>query len=200
MTTIDYYMTLNSPWTYLGAALFADIAARHKATVRIKPTKFSEVFPKTGGLPLPKRSPERRAYRMMELKRWRDYRGVPINLEPKHFPSNETLGTRLVIAASLQEKDACRLALELGRSIWELESDLGDEAVVAAAAKRAGLDAAAIRAAGPPDAELDRIHDQYTAEALEKGVFGAPSYVFPSGEFMWGQDRLEFVDRALAKG
>lgn len=199
MTTIDYYMTLNSPWTYLGAARFAEIVARHKASVRIKPTKFAEVFSKTGGLPLPKRAPERRAYRMMELKRWRDHLGIPINLEPKHFPSNETLGSRLVIAAALQGKDACRLALELGRAIWELESDLGDEGVVAAAAKRAGLDAAAIRKAGPSDVELDRIHDQNTAEALERGVFGAPSYVLPSGEFMWGQDRLEFVDRALAK-
>ena len=200
MATIDYYMTLNSPWTYLGAAQFAEIAARHKATVRIKPTKFGEVFSKTGGLPLPKRAPERRAYRMMELKRWRDFRKLPINLEPKHFPSDETIGTRLVIAAALQGKDACRLALELGGSIWELEGNLGDEAVVAAAAKRAGLDAAAIRKAGPSDAELDAIHDRNTAEALERGVFGAPSYVLPSGEFMWGQDRLEFLDRALAKG
>lgn len=199
MATIDYYMTLNSPWTYLGAARFAEIAARHNATVRIKPAKFGEVFAKTGGLPLPKRSPERRAYRMMELKRWRDYHGLPINLEPKHFPSDEAIGTQLVIAAALQGKDACRLALELGRSIWELESNLGDEAVVAAAAQRAGLDAAAIRKAGPSDAELDRINDQNTAEALERGVFGAPSYVLPSGEFMWGQDRLEFLDRALAK-
>ena len=200
MTTIDYYMTLNSPWTYLGSALFAEIAARHGATVRIKPAKYGEVFAKTGGLPLPKRSPERRAYRMMELKRWRDYRKVPINLEPKHFPSDETLGSRLVIAAVLQGEDACRLAQELGRSIWELEGNLGDEAVVADAAKRAGLDAAAIRKAGPSDEELDRIHDQNTAEALSRGVFGAPSYVLPSGEFFWGQDRLEFLDRALANG
>jgi 2-hydroxychromene-2-carboxylate isomerase len=200
MATIDYFMTLNSPWTYLGAARFAEIAKRHNATVRIKPTKFGEVFSKTGGLPLPKRAPERRAYRMMELKRWRDYHGLPINLEPKHFPSDETIGTRLVIAAALQNKDACRLALELGRSIWELDSNLGDEAVVAAAVKRAELDAAAIRKAGPSDDELDAIHNRNTAEALERGVFGAPSYVLPSGEFMWGQDRLEFLDRALAKG
>jgi 2-hydroxychromene-2-carboxylate isomerase len=195
MATIDYYMTLNSPWTYLGAARFAEIAARHKATVRIKPAKFGEVFAKTGGLPLPKRSPERRAYRMMELKRWRDHLGLPINLEPKHFPSDETLGTRLVIAAALQGKDACRLAQELGRSIWELDANLGDEAVASCGV----LASPSIRKAGPSDAELDRINDQNTAEALERGVFGAPSYVLPSGEFMWGQDRLEFLDRALAK-
>lgn len=198
MTTIDYYITLNSPWTYLGAARFAEIVARHKATVRIKPANFGEVFSKTGGLPLPKRSPERRAYRLMELRRWRDRLGLPIVLEPKHFPSDDKLGTRLVIAAELQGKDACRLAQELGRAIWEREEDLS-EAAVAAAAQRAGLDAAAIRKAGPSDAELDAIFERNTAEALSRGVFGAPSYVLPSGEFMWGQDRLEFLDRALAK-
>src|ERR1700742_4468245 len=118
--TIDYYISLNSPWTYMGSALFAEISRRNGATVNVKPAKFGPIFPKTGGLPLPKRSPERRAYRMMELKRWRDFRGVPINLEPKHFPSDESLGSRLVIAAALQGKDACKLAQELGRSIWEL--------------------------------------------------------------------------------
>ena len=38
----------------------------------------------------------------------------------------------------------------------------------------------------------------HTAEALERGVFGAPSYVF-NGEVFWGQDRLDFLDRALAQ-
>jgi 2-hydroxychromene-2-carboxylate isomerase len=83
--TIDYYMTLTSPWTYLGSAAFAEIAARNNATVNIKPCKFGPIFEQTGGLPLPKRSPQRRAYRMMELKRWREVLGIPINLEPKHF-------------------------------------------------------------------------------------------------------------------
>lgn len=197
--TIDYCMTLNSPWTYLGAAEFAEIVKRHGAGVRIKPARFGEVFAKTGGLPLPKRAPERRAYRMMELKRWRRHRGLPINLEPKHFPSDDRIGTRLVVAAAEQGLDACRLALELGRALWELEGDLADPVVVEAAAKRAGLDAAAIRAAGPSDAALDAITDRNTADALAHGVFGAPSYVMPDGEIFWGQDRLAFLESALAE-
>ena len=64
-------------------------------------------------------------------------------------------------------------------------------------AKLAGLDATAIRKAGPSDAELDALHDTFTAEAISRGVFGAPSYVLESGEIFWGQDRLEFLDRAL---
>jgi 2-hydroxychromene-2-carboxylate isomerase len=195
--TIDYYLSLNSPWTYLGSARFADIAARHGATVNVKPCKFGPIFEQTGGLPLPKRSPQRRAYRMMELKRWREALEIPIHLEPKHFPCDDAAAVRLVIAARLQGKDAHRLSLELGRAVWEREETIADPAVMALAARRAGLDATELRAGGPSDGELDALYDKYTQEALAAGVFGAPSYVLPSGEIFWGQDRLDLLARAL---
>ena len=92
-----------------------------------------------------------------------------------------------------------RLALELGRAVWEREETLADPAAVSLAAQRAGLDAAELRAGGPSDAELDGLHEKFTQEALRAGVFGAPSYVLPSGEIFWGQDRLELLERALKK-
>jgi len=197
--TIDYYLSLNSPWTYMGSAPFAEIARRYGADVNVKPAKFGPIFEQTGGLPLPKRSPQRQAYRMMELKRWREVRGLPLNVAPKFFPSDEAAATRLVIAAKLQGKDAHRLSLELGRAIWEREESFAEAAVMASAAQRAGLDATALRAGGPSDAELDALYEQFTLDALKAGVFGAPSYVLPSGEIFWGQDRLELLDRALKK-
>jgi len=199
MPLVTYYMTVNSPWTYLGSARLADIARRHGYGVDIKPAKFGDVFASTGGLPLPKRSPERRAYRLMDMKRWRDHLKMPVNVEPKYFPSNEVPGTRLVLAAKLAGKDAHALATEIGKALWEKEQDIGTDAVLAECGKRAGLDAAAIRKAGPSDAELDALHNTYTAEAIARGVFGAPSYVLESGEIFWGQDRLAFLDRALAR-
>jgi len=195
--TIDYYMTLNSPWTYLGSALFKEIAARNGARVNIKPAKFGPIFEQSGGLPLPKRAPQRRAYRMMELKRWREVRGIPLTLEPKHFPSDDQAATRLLIAAKLQGKDAVKFSIELGRALWEREEALADPQAIALAAERAGLDAAELSANAPPEAELDALHDQFTKEAMAAGVFGAPSFVLPSGEIFWGQDRLELLERAL---
>jgi 2-hydroxychromene-2-carboxylate isomerase len=195
--TIDYYLSLNSPWTYMGSALFGEIAKRNGATVNVKPARFGPIFEKTGGLPLPKRSPERQAYRLVELKRWREVRNIPLTVQPKYFPSDDSQATRLVIAAKLAGKDAHRLSLELGRALWEQEESLADAAATSAAATRAGLDAAALRASGPSDAELDKLYDQYTLEALAAGVFGAPSYVLSSGEIFWGQDRLELLERAL---
>src|SRR5690349_25178283 len=114
--TVDYYMTLNSPFTYLGCALLAEITSRNNATINVKPAKFGPIFEQTGGLPLPKRSPQRQAYRLMELKRWREFWGIPLNIEPKFFPSDDAAATRLVIAAKLQGKDAHKLSLELGRA------------------------------------------------------------------------------------
>ena len=195
--TIDYYLTLNSPWTYLGSAPLAEVAKRNGAVVNVKPCKFGPIFEQTGGLPLPKRSPQRQAYRMMELRRWRELRGVPLTLEPKYFPCDEAAATRLVIAAALQGRDAHRLSLELGRVLWEREESFADPVAIAAAAERAGLDAAGLRAARPPDSELDALHEQFTQDALNVGVFGAPSYVLPSGEIFWGQDRLDLLERAL---
>src|SRR6478736_1871056 len=190
---IDYYLSLTSPWTYLGSARFAEIAERNGATVNIKPCKFGPIFEQTGGLPLPKRSPQRRAYRMMELKRWREVRAIPINLEPKYVPCDDVAATRLIITAKLAGRDAHRLSLELGRALWEREESVADPAALALAAKRAGLDAVALRAGGPSDSELDQLHEQFTQEAVAAGVFGAPSFVMPSGEIFWGQDRLEML-------
>lgn len=199
MPVITYYMSVTSPWTYLGSARFADIARKHGYTVDIKPARFGEVFAKTGGLPLPKRSPERRAYRLMDMRRWRDHLGIPVNLEPKHFPTDDSPASRLVIATKLAGKDAHALATEIGKTLWEKEQNITESDVLEACARNVGLDAAAILKAGPPEAELSALHDTLTAEAISRGVFGAPSYVLGSGEIFWGQDRLDFLDRALAR-
>lgn len=200
MAGIDYYISLNSPWTYLGSGRFQAMTRRLAVPVRVKPAKFGEVFARTGGLPLPKRAPERQTYRLMELKRWRDHLAIPIHLHPKHFPSDETAASRLVIAAGLAGQDALALSREIGRALWEREESIADEAVLAAAAGRAGVDLSAVRKASPGEAELDGVWDRNTAEAVSRGVFGAPSYVLASGEFFWGQDRLEFLERALEQG
>ena len=199
LITVDYFISLNSPWTYLGSARFRDMAKRYNLSVNVLPARYGEVFAQTGGLPLPKRSPQRQAYRLMELQRWRDHLGIPITIEPKFFPADERAATHLVIAAGAQGLDAISLSHEIGKSVWEREEDISVASVLDAAAKRAGLDAEAIRGAAPSATELDAAWDKNTADAVKKGVFGAPSWVLPSGEIFWGQDRMDFLDRALLK-
>jgi 2-hydroxychromene-2-carboxylate isomerase len=197
---IDYYASLNSPWTHLGAARIEALAVRHGATLRIHPVDFGTIFPASGGLPLPKRAPQRQAYRLMELQRWRDLLGIPINVEPKFFPSSETLSAACVIALreTMADKAAIALAHRVLRAVWQDEKNPGDPATLAALITEIGLDADAVMKLGAdPRWTTRRTVD--TQAALDRGVFGAPSYVI-GDEIFWGQDRLDFVDRALARG
>ena len=177
-TTVDYYLSLNSPWTYLGHDRFMAIAAKAGATVRLWPVDFSVIFPETGGLPVGKRSPQRQAYRLQELERWRDFLGVPLNLHPAHDDG----------------LDAARLAGAYMRAVWAEERDIGDETTALAIAKDQGIDGASLRSR--VDACLEQ-RDRDSRDAIGKGVFGAPSYVI-GDRIYWGQDRLDFVERALA--
>jgi 2-hydroxychromene-2-carboxylate isomerase len=184
MKTIDYYMSPGSPWAYLGHARLANMAKRHGAEINVKPVDFGVVFPQSGGLPLPKRAPQRQAYRLMELKRWKEYLGVPLVIQPKFFPVDSGPAAALIAGAKPEARMA--LAGELLAALWKDDRNLADPALLEELGRRYG--------AKPDMAQFEA----FTQEAVQRGVFGAPSFVYRD-EIFWGQDRLDFLDRALAK-
>jgi 2-hydroxychromene-2-carboxylate isomerase len=95
---IDYYFSLVSPWAYIGHAPFMEMARRHGLAVNYKPVFLGRVFAETGGLPLAQRHPARQRYRLVELQRWRDRRGLSFNIQPKFWPFDVTLADRFVVA------------------------------------------------------------------------------------------------------
>jgi 2-hydroxychromene-2-carboxylate isomerase len=193
--TIDYYCSLISPWTYLGGPRLARIAAAAGAAIHCKPINLGNVFPVSGGLPLAKRAPQRQAYRLVELARWRDYLGMPLNLEPTYFPANESLAARMVIAAHRGGNDPGRLADAFLRAVWAEERDIADANVLCVIAGETGMDGDALLAAADSP-EVAAEYAANTAEAIAHGVFGVPTYVYRD-ELFWGQDRLDFLERAL---
>jgi 2-hydroxychromene-2-carboxylate isomerase len=194
--TIDYYMTCSSPWSYLGHARLLVIAQHHGAAINLKPVDYGRIFPVSGGLPLPKRAPQRQAYRLVELARWREFLGVPLNTRPKFFPA-DAAPSALLLCAGLREPDqALALAGAIMRACWVEDRNIADAETLKAIAGDCGFDGAALLAqAGDPAARA--AHDRFTQEAIDRSVFGAPTYIFDN-EMFWGQDRLEFLNRALA--
>src|SRR5271156_6111418 len=140
---IDYYASLNSPWTHMGAARIEAMAGAHGASLRIYPVDFGEIFANSGGLPLPKRSPQRQAYRLQELQRWRDHLGLPITIQPKFFPSSEQLTASCVIALreTVGDQPAINLAHRVLKALWQEEKNPADPATLAALITEIGLDA-----------------------------------------------------------
>jgi 2-hydroxychromene-2-carboxylate isomerase len=195
MPILQYYMTPASPWTYLGHPRFTDMAARYGATIQLRPVDYGKVFAQSGGLPLAKRAPQRQSYRLVELPRWSKHLSMPLNLHPKHFPVPPNDAAQRIIAADLAEGTgpAMTLAFALMRAVWAEERDVSDPHTLAAIVADCGLDAA--RLAAKAD-EAREAYDRYTDEAIAMQVFGAPWYVL-DGEPFWGQDRLDFLARAL---
>src|ERR1700730_10799948 len=196
---VDYYFTPVSPWTYLGHERFLEIAARHGATIVVKPVDYGRIFPVSGGLPLKQRAPQRQAYRLIELERWSKHLGKALNVKPKFFPVSADMAARWIIAAQVGRggAGALRRAGALLRAVWAEERDISDEPTLATIAAGERLDPAQLAsAAASPDSAAR--YDALTQEAIDRQIFGAPTYVYRDEPF-WGQDRLDFLDRALAK-
>ncbi len=195
--SVDYFFTLASPYTYMGHERFEALAKAEGLEVTYKPTNYGKVFPVSGGLPVKQRAQQRQAYRFMELKRWREHLGVPLNLEPKFFPVNDGLAGRMAMAALKEGAQPGALMAAYLRAVWAEERDISDERTAQAIASENGLDGAKLLEAAK-SAEVESACESCTQEAIDRGVFGAPTWIL-NGELFWGQDRLDFLERAIAK-
>ena len=195
---IDYYYSVASPFAYLGSFRFQDLAKKYKVKVNEKLIDLvGGVFPKTGGLPVPKRSPQRQKYRLDELKRWGDYLNIKINLKPKFFPPKDPhLPARFTIATVLSGKNLM-FGHDCLKALWANEIDISDIKFLKDLAFKHELDPEKILQMANSDS-TKKLYFENTKEAITKGVFGAPTYILQD-EIFWGQDRIDFLERKLKK-
>jgi len=195
--TVDYYFAPQSPWAYLGHQRLADLVQRTGAAVRVMPIDLGgKVFPISGGLPLGQRAPQRQAYRLVELQRFSQHLKVPLTLKPRYFPVGGDDAARLIIAADLAlgAQAAMKIAGAILAACWAQERNMADDKVLAELLSEQDLPGSLMEASRTQ--AVQERYETYTQSAIDAGVFGAPSYVV-DGEIFWGQDRLDFVERAL---
>jgi 2-hydroxychromene-2-carboxylate isomerase len=131
----------------------------------------------------------------VELRRWRDYLGVPLVLEPKYFPVDGNPAGLMIVAAREQDLDALALSQRVLRAVWVEERNIADAQTLVELANDSGFDGRAL-AARSADPAVGRQYERDTQDAMQRGVFGSPTYVVDD-ELFWGQDRLDFVERKL---
>jgi 2-hydroxychromene-2-carboxylate isomerase len=189
------FFGISSPWAYFGAQRAGDMARRHGIALVLRPIRVIEA---NGGIPLRSRAMPRQDYHARELDRWRRFLGIPLNLTPRFYPCRTIEpAAQAVIAVQQAGLDAAGFSFAVQRALWAEERDIADLDTLHAVA-RATLGEAAIPLIRDPQALA--IVDAWRhnlAEAERNGIFGTPTYVV-RGELFWGQDRLDFVDRALA--
>ena len=142
--------------------------------------------------------PAKGRWMMEDLPRWAHRYGAPYKRNP-HFPINTLALMRGAVGVQVrQPQDFERYVEAMFRAMWEQERNMGDPAVVGAVLTEAGFDPAAFLAMTGDTAVKDRLK-ALTQQAVERGVFGAPTLVV-DGQLYFGQDRLDFVaDRLVGE-
>jgi len=191
--TVDYYHFLISPWSYLAIGRFNSLKERTGITVNYLPIDVGSTFGNMGGVPPAKRHPSRQRFRMDELKRWSAHLNVPMNFTPAFFPADQSTAAAMVYAAS--GNDAATLSDAMLTAVWRDEKNIADEATLVAIANDCGLDGQALLSAAGEEGAKQKMMDT-TAHAHENDIFGSPTYSL-DGELFWGQDRLDFLERAI---
>ncbi len=194
---LQIFYGISSPWAYFGAQKAIAIARNNGAPVRLRPIRIIEA---NGGIPLRKRPDARQLYHEVELRRWREHLGMPLNLKPKFYPCRTIEpAAQAVIALQNAGLDAISFSFAVQRALWVEERDIADLTTLRTIALATAGEAAAALVVDPqPEAVVAEWHGNL-AEAERLGIFGTPTYVIGE-ELFWGQDRLDFVDRALKAG
>ncbi len=195
----QYFFSPISPWSYLGHARFVALAKQHGVQIEVRPLDMGKVFAVSGGLPLAKRAPQRQAYRLTELARWSEFLQLPINAQPKFFPVSPDAASKLIIATrlALGVEVALDLSQAIMRALWAEEKNIGDADTLAQIANSCELDGRMLLKSSDT-ASVQAEYDRNTDDGIAANVFGAPWYVV-EGEGFWGQDRLDFLERAFCR-
>ena len=181
----EYYFAPQSPWSYLGHAQLVALAERYDVRIDLKPMDLGKVFSVSGGLPL--------------AKRWSAYRQLSLNLQPKFGPTSGDASAKLILATKIAHgtNAALKLTEAIMRAFWAEEKNIADAGTLIELVDAAGHDGNALFKSSETVA-VQNEYEQFTNEAIAASVFGSPWYIV-DGESFWGQDRLDFVERAFQK-
>ena len=197
MAEIEYFYSAHSAFAYLGSRRFMEIAKAAGRTIVHKPYYLTRGIAGVGSVPTRERPQNHRAYYFRrQIDRWAEHRNAPV-MEgyPTHHWADMTMANGMLIAGTLQGVNIDELAHALLQGHWRDDADLSDKATLEALAKAVGVDPAPLLDAALSP-EVTAIYEANTDEAVDRSVFGSPTY-FVDGDMFYGQDYLEMVERAL---
>ena len=194
---IEYYFSPMSPWAYLGHERLNTIANRVGANIELRPVDPMKLFAATGGVPLAKRPVQRQKYRIYELNRWKSFLQSPIIIEPDFFPYNPLTASLVVIATDklFGQDKGMLITQKLMEGCWVHNRDMGSDEEIRNCIEACDIDSETVMQSITTQETMNQ-YDENTELAIKNDVFGAPTYRI-DGEPFWGQDRLDFVERAL---
>jgi 2-hydroxychromene-2-carboxylate isomerase len=194
--SVDFYFDFSSTNSYFAAFLLPAICERNGASINWLPLHLASIFRGTG-FSVTATSAVKSRYLWRDHQRYAEITGLPFR-RPSRFPIKTSIALRGVLAARrIAEGAAAEFSQAVFRAYWERDEDISESRVIAAIAESAQLDSRAFLNALDSDGVRNELA-AVTARAIERGVFGAPTF-FVGEEMFWGKDRLDLVERELRK-
>ncbi len=192
--TVEFFFDLGSPATYLAYTQLPKICKQTDSQLIYRPMLLGGVFNATGNVS-PITVPAKGRYMFQDLDRYAKRYGVPLKFNP-NFPINTLMLMRAVTGMQLRHPERFQAFIDgLFHALWVEGRSLDDPATVAAVLTQNGFDPNEVLALTADEAVKAALKEN-TEEAVQRGVFGAPS-MFVGDQLFFGQDRLDFVLEAL---
>ncbi|SDT49028.1 2-hydroxychromene-2-carboxylate isomerase [Pseudomonas prosekii] len=193
--TVEFFFDLGSPATYLAYTQLPKICAQTDSQLVYKPMLLGGVFKATGNAS-PAMIPAKGRYMFKDLDRYAQRYDVPLKFNP-HFPINTLMLMRAVTGMQVRHPERFQAFIDcLFSALWVEGRNLDDPTTVAAVLTENGFEPNAVLAL-TADEHIKTVLKENTEQAVQRGVFGAPS-MFIGDELFFGQDRLDFVREALS--
>lgn len=193
--TVEFYFDVGSPASYLAWTQLPKLCEEGGANLVYKPMLLGGVFQATGNAS-PAAIPAKGRYTNIDFQRYARRYDVPFSLNP-HFPINTLNLMRAVIGVQIRQPERFHSVLNaIFKALWVDGVNLNQPELIAATVIGAGFSLEETLAL-ISDPEIKAALKANTDEALQRGVFGAPT-MFVGDEMFFGQDRLDFVREAIA--
>ncbi len=197
MPRLEYFYSAHSGFAYLGSARLQQIAQEADCKIVHRPFDLNALLAAIGAPGFRERSEAHREYYFRrEIERWSELRDAPVmGKRPTFHDEDFVFANCMLIACAETGGDVDRFSHAVLEAHWRDDADLSDLQTLLSLAEKTGHDGAGLKnaAAGP---EIRSIQEANTKEAIERNLFGSPTY-FVEGDMFYGQDHLELVKRAL---
>ena len=195
---LEFWYEFASTYSYLSVMRIGGICKSEGLELKWKPFLLGPIFKSQGWDTSPFNIYESKGrYMWRDLERGANKYGIPFK-KPTEFPRHEVLASRVALIA--EPEGWCEeFSKKVFLANFAEDRDISDESVICTILGSLGQDAARVIELALSDGNKLALRKQ-TESAIEKGMFGAPSFITPDGELFWGNDRLEDAVRWVKSG
>ncbi|THH34359.1 2-hydroxychromene-2-carboxylate isomerase [Aliishimia ponticola] len=199
MKTIEYFYSAHSAYAYIGHLRLLEICSSHGCELVHKPIDLRPVVRAVGSLPFDRRTQHNVDYHFgREIERWAQFRNIAIlSHRPTYHDRQLDFSNGILIAGINGSADIDALSYAILQAHWRDDADLEDPDQMRKVATNLNPEYGKFVDIALSE-EVQRIHSSNTNEAIERGIFGSPTY-FLDGDMYYGQDHLELMEYAISQ-